>query len=127
MKRDMDLIREILLAIERLDTGADDDLDVVVDGVDPRVVNAHLRLLDEAGFINAHEIPDDTEEFSHFVPTRLTWSGHEFLDAVRDPEVWRRTKAGAAKAGGAGVEFMWELAKAYGKQLLKERIGVDLG
>lgn len=127
MKRDMDLIREILLAIERLDTGTDDDVVVVVEGREPHMVNAHLRLLAEAGFIDAHEIPDDAAEFSHFVPTRLTWSGHEFLDAVRNPEVWRRTKAGAAKAGGAGIEFMWELAKAYGKQVLKERIGIDLG
>ena len=35
------------------------------------VINAHLRLLAEAGFITAHEIPYDTEEFSHFIPTRL--------------------------------------------------------
>jgi hypothetical protein len=53
--------------------------------------------------------------------------GHEFLDLVRNPEVWRRTKAGATKAGGTGVEFLWELAKAYGRQVLKERTGIDLG
>lgn len=126
MKRDMDLIREILLAVERLDTGKGEDVEVSVDDIEPHVLAAHVRLLAEAGFLDAHEIPDDADEFSHFIPTRLTWSGHEFLDLVRDPEVWRRTKAGAAKAGGAGIEFIWELAKVYGKQLLKEKIGIDL-
>jgi hypothetical protein len=37
------------------------------------------------------------------LPKRLTWNGHEFLDAVRDDEVWRRTKEGARKAGNAGT------------------------
>ncbi|WP_204367753.1 MULTISPECIES: DUF2513 domain-containing protein [unclassified Afipia] len=122
----MDLIREILLAVERLDIGKGEDVDVAIDDIEPHILAAHVRLLSEAGFLDAHEIPDNVEEYSHFIPTRLTWSGYEFLDLVRDPEVWRRTKAGAAKAGGAGMEFMWELAKAYGKQLMKEKIGIDL-
>jgi hypothetical protein len=126
MKRNMDLIRGILLAVERLDAGKGEDVDVVIDDIEPHILAAHVRLLMEADFLDAHEIPDNVAEFSHFIPTRLTWSGYEFLDLVRDPEVWRRTKAGAAKAGGGGMEFMWELAKAYGKQLMKEKIGIDL-
>ena len=56
----------------------------------------------------------------------LTWNGNEFLEAVRDPEVWRRTKEGAQRAGSASVEFIWEMAKAYGKHVIKERLGLDL-
>lgn len=57
---------------------------------------------------------------------RLTWNGHEFLDTIRDAEVWKRTKAGAEKAGNASVSFLWELAKAYGKNLASERLGITL-
>nr|WP_240997928.1 DUF2513 domain-containing protein [Pseudomonas viridiflava] len=36
-------------------------------------------------------------------PKRLTIRGHEFLDTIRDREVWRLTKAGAGaeKAGAS--------------------------
>ncbi|UQW77114.1 hypothetical protein [Pseudomonas avellanae] len=38
---------------------------------------------------------------------------NEYLDAFRDGEVWRRTKAGAEKAGGAGMGLLLKLGKAY--------------
>jgi hypothetical protein len=57
---------------------------------------------------------------------QLTWRGHEFLETVRDPEVWKRTKDGARKAGNFGLGFVVELAKAYGKHIAKERLGLDL-
>lgn len=57
---------------------------------------------------------------------RLTWSGHDFLDTVRDPEVWKRTKSGASKIGGLAFEGMKNMAMAYAKHLAKERLGLDL-
>ena len=58
---------------------------------------------------------------------RLTWEGHEFLDTVRDPEIWRKTKSGAATAGGYAFGFMKDLATAYAKHVAKERLGLELG
>ncbi len=57
---------------------------------------------------------------------QLTWQGHEFLESVRDPEVWARTMAGAKKVGNWGLEFVVDLAKAYAKHVAKERLGVDI-
>ncbi|MNE98660.1 hypothetical protein D3C80_1972110 [compost metagenome] len=81
-------------------------------------------LLDEAGLLSGISLGG----INHFEwqPKRLTYKGHEFLDTVRDPEVWRRTKEGAEKAGVAGLAMLLELGKAYGKQLLKERLGLEL-
>lgn len=45
---------------------------------------------------------------------------------VRDPEVWRRTKDGVSKIGGASLSVAWELGKAYGKHVIKERLGLDI-
>lgn len=59
-------------------------------------------------------------------PKRLTIRGHEFLDTIRDREVWRLTKASAEKAGGVSLAVMLALGKAYGKQVLKDRLGIDL-
>jgi Hypothetical protein (DUF2513) len=59
-------------------------------------------------------------------PKRLTYDGYEFLETVRDGEVWRGVEAGAEKAGG-GITVLIGLGKAYAKQVLAERLGLDLG
>ena len=50
----------------------------------------------------------------------LTWQGHEFLDTVRDPEIWRKTKERAGSVASVGVSFIWEIAKAE----LKAKLGL---
>ncbi|WP_317848732.1 hypothetical protein [Pseudomonas sp. GL-B-16] len=40
--------------------------------------------------------------------------------------MWRRTKVGTKKAGVASIGFLLELGKAYGKQVLKERLEIEL-
>jgi hypothetical protein len=117
MKRDMDLIRQILLAIE----SAEEALDVVetlvphIDGVrdekEARRVYQHAVWLREAGFVTGHDQLSPLD----FYDAVLTWQGCEFIDTVRDNDIWRMTKAGAKKAGVASVGFLWELAKHYGK------------
>ena len=32
---------------------------------------------------------------------RMTSSGHDYLDSVRDPKIWQDIKNGLAKAGGS--------------------------
>jgi hypothetical protein len=89
MKRDMDLIRVILLEIEKLpeDWGSHN---IEIETVTPEEITYHVRLLAQAGLIEA-------EDFSTFSgpswqPKRLTWNGHEFLDAARSDTVWQKAK-----------------------------------
>ena len=49
MKRDMDLIRRLLLAIEASDGSVMSDTDI--EGTDTKIVGFHFRLLDDAGLI----------------------------------------------------------------------------
>jgi hypothetical protein len=123
MKRDLELIREILFALEQ----KDDSIRVLEDQFpdrDPNKYYYNVWLLHDGGFVNAVDFSSN----SGFVwkPVRLTWTGSELLDSIRDPEVWRRTKAGAVKVGGASIEFAWQIAKAYGKQLAKEKLGIEI-
>ena len=50
----------------------------------------------------------------------LRWTGHEFLETIRDPDVWRMTKQGASQVGGLSLDFMKQLATAYLKQKAKD-------
>ncbi|KWS19008.1 DUF2513 domain-containing protein [Pseudomonas syringae] len=123
MKLDKDLVREILLAVEAHDH-PQGWMTLTLEGRESELVSYHVMLLDEAGLLSGISLGG----LNHFEwqPKRLTYKGHEFLDTVRDGEVWRRTKAGAEKAGVAGLGVLLELGKAYGKEVLKERLGIEL-
>jgi hypothetical protein len=47
---------------------------------------------------------------------RLTPKGHQFLDDIRDPDIWEKTKDRAQGAAQVGLGLLWELAKAEIKQ-----------
>jgi len=57
---------------------------------------------------------------------RLSWHGHDFLDSVRSPEVWKKTKKGAEAAGGFTVDLLKDLAKGFVKKQIEEYTGVKL-
>ena len=129
MKRDMDLIRELMLKLELLDNpfGTTRWLEIwdepfSFQPTEKDRILGHLKLLKEAGFIDGAPSPmNGNLEFRS-----ITHSGHDFLDSVRDPEIWRKTKDGAAAAGGFTVELVGELAKGLIKTKIKQHTGVDV-
>ena len=133
MRRDMTLVREVLLKVEALDIppGAkfvlradrgfdEDEADIRVDGFEADEIDRHLRLLVDAGFLTGKVASDGV------VSEGLSWAGCEFLDTVRSPEVWKKTEAAASKIGGVGITVFADVAKAVAKGLLKEKLGLDL-
>jgi len=119
MKRDMDLAREILLQIE--DSSYDGGpIEVNIEGVERSVVQYHLLLLNEAGLIDAI---DATHLGSgpEYIPTRLTWLGHEFIDASRNESIWTKAKTMMmTKAGGMPFDLLMYTLKEYIKQSILE-------
>lgn len=125
MKRDMDLVRDLLLKIEaKKDAELKDLLPANCTEEDSDNVIYHLGLLRGAGFIRASVYEMMTS--AHWNNIELTWQGHDFLDSTRDGVVWKKTKAGIDKLGGASWEVIKGLAVAYAKQEAKTRLGLDL-
>jgi hypothetical protein len=127
MKRDMDLIRELLLGIEahpQLDGNQliqyDDNENFGITDFPREQVVYHIRMLIDQGLIKG--------ELTYGGPiiSQLTWQGHDFLDAIRDPEIWQKTKDGAKKAGGFSLELLGDLAKGLIKKKIEEHTGVQL-
>lgn len=131
MKRDMDLIRELLLKLEGLDNkpGSIYSLtayeDLPIEGRTPDQIDYHMGLLYEAGLLDSGDSINRMMS-GGWLFSRLSWSGHEFLDSIRDPEVWRRTKEGASKVGGWTVGLLKDISAAYLKYLAKEKLGLDI-
>ena len=126
MKRDMDLIRELLLQIEDAPNKPSwKDLTPVGDEKETKRRLDHLRLAYDAGYFKAITrnaiggfwLPQDME---------LTWQGHDFIDSIRDPEIWSKTKTGALAAGGFTMDLLKDLAKGYVKTKIEETTGVKL-
>jgi hypothetical protein len=94
--------------------------DPTQDDVD--AVAHNLELIVEAGFVKGASYKTLQETLWEHL--QLTWKGHEFLDTVRDPAVWRRIKSGGKKAGIFSVEFLWDIGKEIGKQVIKQQLNL---
>ena len=126
MKRDMDMIRELLLKIEAAET-ADSALTLSAKDSERRAeVVYNLVLMYEAGLIHAALAtvgtfgprPQDVR------PYCLTWQGHEYLDTIRDEAVWRKTKAAAKQAGGYSLNVLATVATAIVAEAAKRAVGL---
>ena len=115
MKRDMDLLREILLQVETREPKQ--PLEVKIEGRDRQEIVGHVHLLQEARFVEASFTGGPTA-----IVHRLTWDGHEFLDAVRDSTVWAMVKKKLKKVGGTASV---DIVKATASAVLKAQLGLD--
>jgi len=117
MKRDMELIRQILLSVEEHD-------DVKVDCDDEKLAY-HLLLLAEQQFLRGVAVqeclngPPVVQRTMSYV--RLSSKGHDFLDAIRDDSVWKKTREKMATVGGS---VTMEVVLAIATKFVLDRLGL---
>ena len=125
MKLNMDVVREILLAIEECPSHASysDISSVVYARIQEKFPKAHrdvghyLGLLIDNGFISGSVNP--TYSGNIIVVGQLTLSGHDFLNNIRDDGVWKKTKEQSSKVGGSlSLEMVKEVAKVVVRSTL---------
>ena len=102
MKRDLDLVRSILLEIENHDSALPNQ-DFRIEGYSPEEVTYNALLLHEAGYIKG--IISKSQYGNSIYPSQLTWKGHEFLDEARDKTVWKKAKEVANKSGSTSLSI----------------------
>jgi hypothetical protein len=99
MKRDMDLIRTILLEVEKSTSPGGCQIKLPDHSREELYYN--VQLAQEAGLIDARFAPGSTD----FHVLRLTYAGHEFLDAARNDTLWAKAKETVInKTGSLTVE-----------------------
>lgn len=89
MKRDPELIRNILLDVESSPPGQPINGFTYEDKEQPEILE-HVVLLVDAEFIEGEVVLGASGQPHGCYIKRLTWKGHEFLDSARDEEVWRK-------------------------------------
>lgn len=105
MKRDMDLIRAMMLSIEDSPSGlAPEKIEVSTDYTQDEIYY-HTLLLGDSGFAQIREDMPISSRTPHARIMRLTWAGHEFLDAARENQTWNQAKDAIGKVGGATIQI----------------------
>jgi hypothetical protein len=121
MKRDMELVRDVLLIVSE---------DPKYDGVyfnyfqtaeelgikdhSTEEVAYHVRLLIDAGCLNGRI------EESFLIPSikGLTWSGQEFIDNIKNQDIWERTKKRMVGLSSVALSVIAEIAESEIKRKL---------
>jgi len=116
MKRDMDLIREMLLEIEA-NPDPMDGPSLDIGGRSRDEISYHVMLMHQAGLIDAWDC-SSVDEICWY-PKDLTWEGHEFLEAARDPARWQKAKDIFDKLEGGQV---FEIVKGVLDHLVEEEV-----
>lgn len=98
MKRDMELCRKILFAVEEqyVDTAI---LNLHVDGYTMEEVAYHCKILHDGGLLSYCKAQYGDDHIYAFFVGSLTWAGHEFLDKIRSDKIWNKTKEIITKKG----------------------------
>lgn len=120
MKRDMELVRKILIYYENTNWPADLGDSILIEGYEENTIEYHLLIMVEAGLLY-REIIDPVVwanvvtsskskgsmlggavgpfRFSRnadplrpveYLPSRLTWMGHDFLANAQNDRLWKR-------------------------------------
>jgi hypothetical protein len=131
MKRDMDLVRQLLLDIEAAEEDAPSMADLIGSPLDEVEIDVrekyayHLKMLvEQAGLVTG--IDASSMSGGDWLNLQLTWQGHDFLANTKDSHVWKKTKAGIEKIGGASWEIVVGVAKEYAKQEAGKLLGLSL-
>lgn len=99
MRRDMELIRKIVLALEDAPTGyAPDDLSV--EGYTSAQFGYHSYLMIDAGLSEGERVDHMDSDGPEAILRNLTWAGHEFADAARDESRWKKAMGIVHEQGG---------------------------
>ena len=117
----MELVRAILFAVEKLPAGkGTQTLTVDYDGLTNATFAEHLDLLIDVGYIDG-EITILHDDDVAFYIEKLTWDGHDFLDAARNDAVWKKAMTKVKEAGGS---ITMDLMKALLTKILTQKLGL---
>jgi len=134
VKRDFDRIRHLLLECEASPSGhymLPSDMGTFDKYQLDKMIEAGLITRKQSAFGIMVKSKYRTKEGSADVVATeeisLTWKGHDYLDAVRDNDIWEKTKATVAETGGnATIEIVKSLAVGFLRKTISDKTGIDV-
>jgi len=98
MRLDYDCVRNILLVVESLNYGEELHNDnfskfPALREYHPGKMEYTVKRLAEAGYIPSEPVMTMVNGNIRYSISSMTWDGHQFLDYIRNNDVWNKTKS----------------------------------
>ena len=126
MKRDLDLIREIMLVLEdKMEYGKNFQSTHLIEVMQDKTLSVeklayHLGLLVESDFLKAKEYKYLSGEPTNYLINTITSQGQDFIDTIREDTTWNKIKEKASSIGGFTLPLLVDIGTEY----LKKQIGI---
>ena len=126
MKRDLDLIREIMLVLEdKMEYDKNFQSAHLIEVIQDKTLSAeklayHVGLLVENDFIKAKEYKYQSGEPTDYLINTITSQGQDFIDTIRQDTTWNKIKEKASSLGGFTLPLLVDIGTEY----LKKQIGI---
>jgi hypothetical protein len=119
MKRDMDLVRKIVFALEEHSNGFSPG-EIEFEGYTHEQVGHHIYLMIQAGLVEGLENSDgESNGIPQAEASCLTWGGHDFADDARSDTIWNKAKAQVREnVTTVGFGLLVEVLKYQAKRAL---------
>lgn len=125
VKRNLDLIRDLLLMAEESDGPVGDDV-LSKSSYSRNELAYHVELMTQRGLI------DGSVEYDGFHRTAVsieissvTWEGYDYLDAIRSDDVWHKAKAAVKKAvGETSLSVMKDVCSMIATSMIRKQLGM---
>lgn len=122
MKRDWEIIRRVLIALEEKEDLSPID-EESIPGFPPAEVAYNMGLMIEAGLADGRQM--STIGMGYAPPPtallRLTFKGHDFLSSIRGEDLWNQVKK---KAVEKGIDLSFDVAFALAKSTALAWLGI---
>lgn len=125
MKRDMELLRKILFTIEEeYKPGEGYMFGLRIEGYDMQTIAEHCDLLYQQGFVQTYKPQFASDSIFAFSVGNLTSRGYDYLELIRNDDVWDKTKAEIdAKKYPKTIEWFAKIAGVFVGNVVKELNG----
>jgi len=120
MKRNMELVRLILLAMDKHEHGFAPP-DFTIAGYDQEVIGHHVWLMAQGDLITAVVTTAMGDPSPVAMPVTITWTGHDFLEAVRNDTVWSKVKT---QLKDRGISLPFSLLQDLALKILAAHVGL---
>jgi Hypothetical protein (DUF2513) len=129
MKRDLDLIRQMMFALERNAElngrfsyrGTAETFFPEITDRSPDDLAYNLMRIIDAGWVEG----EYNRTGGDFILWGLTNEGHDFIESTRKPDIWEQMKQAFTEGFGAGLRAVGDVAKKLAQKEIEKRLGLD--
>ena len=129
MRRDMELVRKILIDTAEgvsdynLQLGRYANADVEDVRLDEKLIY-HIKIMCQKDLLTFKTM-DELEGDCKIFDVELTWEGQDYLSAIEDDKIWNKTKGIAKEKGLEIAQISFEVVKNLAIQQSKKLLGIE--